>query len=126
MEKGGWAPQAARRELGNFLLSSALLLGTARAQGRRLPVLPSAICLFPSGVCPERRVGLRARRGWVERVLVQRGCAGTVACPARCKSSVISSTSFHPGHMHMHIAGDTKTRGAHAASAHTGRKLYAL
>ena len=63
MEKGGWAPQAARRELGNFLLSSALLLGTARAQGRRLPVLPSAICLFPSGVCPERRVGLRARRG---------------------------------------------------------------
>ena len=104
MEKGGWAPQAARRELGNFLLSSALLLGTARAQGRRLPVLPSAICLFPSGVCPERRVGSRARRGWVERVLVQRGCAGTVACPARCKSSVISSTSFHPGHMHMHIA----------------------
>lgn len=78
MEKGGWAPQAARRELGNFLLSSALLLGTARAQGRRLPVLPSAICLFPSGVCPERRVGLRARRGWVERVLVQRGCAGGI------------------------------------------------
>ena len=45
MEKGGWAQPAARRELDNFLLSSALLLGTARAQGRRLPVLLTLSCV---------------------------------------------------------------------------------
>ena len=37
----------------------------------------------------------------------------------------ILSASFHPGHMHMHFAGDSKdTRGSRPAR--TGRKLYAL
>ena len=58
MEKGGWAQPAAPRELRN-LGRSALLLGTPSAQGRRLLVLPTAALLVPSGVCFERRVGLR-------------------------------------------------------------------
>ena len=78
--------------------SSRARAAAARAALRHL--------LVPKWRVPGEACGL-ARPAWVERVLVQRGCAGTVTCPARCKSSVISSTSFHPGHMHMHIAGET-------------------